>query len=69
MTGDVCTEKYIRELAGQDILNLLKVNDEINIDNHFNAIRKVVEDLFISFNKFNLLPSEFVTPAVALNES
>jgi len=69
MTGDVCTEKYIRELAGQDILNLLKVNDEINIDNHFNAIRKVVEDLFISFNKFNLLPSEFVTPGVALNES
>ncbi|MBU1009691.1 MAG: hypothetical protein KKD74_06110 [Bacteroidetes bacterium] len=66
---DVCTEKYIGELAGQDILNLLKVNDETNIDNHFNAIRKVVEDLFIAFNKFNLLPAEFVTPGVALNES
>lgn len=66
---DVCTEKYIGELAGQDILNLLKVNDEINIDNHFNAIRKVVEDLFIAFNKFNLLPTEFVTPSVALNQS
>lgn len=66
---DVCTEKYIGELAGQDILNLQKVNDETNIDNHFNAIRKVVEDLFIAFNKFNLLPAEFVTPKVALNES
>jgi cold shock CspA family protein len=66
---DVCNEKYIGELAGQDILNLLKVSDETNIDNHFNAIRKVVEDLFIAFNKFNLLPAEFVTPGVALNES
>jgi hypothetical protein len=66
---DVCTEKYIGELAGQDILNLLKVNDETNIDNHFNTIRKVVEDLFIAFNKFNLLPVEFVSPKVALNQS
>jgi cold shock CspA family protein len=66
---DVCNEKYIGELAGQDILNLLKVNDETNIDNHFNAIRKVVEDLFIAFNKFNLLPKEFISPSVALNQS
>ncbi|MBL0026911.1 MAG: hypothetical protein IPO98_18830 [Saprospiraceae bacterium] len=44
---DVCTEKYIGELAGQDILNLLKVTDETNIDNHFNAIRKIVEDLLL----------------------
>lgn len=66
---DVCTEKYIGELAGQDILNLLKVNDETNIDNHFNAVRKLVEDLFIAFNKFNLLPNEFVSPSIALNES
>lgn len=66
---DVCTEKYIGELAGQDILNLLKVYDETNLDNHFNAIRKVVEDLFIAFNKFNLLPAEFVSPTVALNQT
>lgn len=66
---DVCTEKYIGELAGQDILNLLKVNDETNIDNHFNTIRKIVEDLFIAFNKFGLLPLEFITPSVSLNES
>lgn len=66
---DVCTEKYIGEYAGQDILNLLKVENESNIDNHFNAIRKIVEDLFSSFHKFNLLPSEFVSPNVALNQS
>ncbi len=66
---DVCTEKYIGELAGQDMLNLLKVNNESNIDSHFNAIRKIVEDLFRAFSMFRLLPIEFVTPVVALNES
>lgn len=66
---DVCTEKYIGELAGQDVLNLLKANDDIHIDNHFNAIRKIVEDLFTAFSKYRLLPLEFVTPGVALNES
>jgi hypothetical protein len=66
---DVCTEKYIGEYAGQDILNLLKVEDESNIDNHFNSIRKIVEDLFSSFHKFNLLPLEFVQPNLALNQS
>lgn len=66
---DLCTERYIGELAGQDILNLLKGNNETNIDSNFNAIRKVVEDIFIAFNKFNLLPKEFVSPSVALNQS
>lgn len=66
---DVCTEKYIGELAGQDVLNLLKANDDIHIDNHFNAIRKIVEDLFTAFSKYRLLPLEFVTPGVGLNES
>uniref|UniRef100_UPI00404743A5 hypothetical protein n=1 Tax=Algoriphagus sp. TaxID=1872435 RepID=UPI00404743A5 len=66
---DVCSEKYVGEYAGQDILNLLKVQDESNIDNHFNAIRKIIEDLFSAFHKFNLLPTEFVTPNVALNQS
>jgi len=66
---DVCTEKYIGELAGLDILNLLKVTDDLNIENHFNAIRKIVEDLFVAFNKFQLLPIEFIKPTVALNQS
>ncbi|WP_026713747.1 hypothetical protein [Flavobacterium daejeonense] len=66
---DVCNEKYIGEMSGQDILNLLKVTDETNIDNHFNTIRKITEDLFMAFAKFNLLPSEFVMPSVSLNEA
>lgn len=66
---DVCTERYIGEVAGQDLLNLLKVNDNPNIDNDFNTIRKVIEDILIAFNKHNLLPDEFVHRRVALNES
>jgi cold shock CspA family protein len=66
---DVCTEKYIGEIAGQDLLSLLKDIDEDKLDDHFNTIRKVVEDIFIAFNKFELLPSEFVIPSVSLNES
>lgn len=66
---EVCTEKYIGEFAGQDILNLLKITNDISIEDPFNTIRKIVEDLFMSFSKFRLLPLEFVTPGVALNES
>jgi cold shock CspA family protein len=66
---DVCSEKYIGEYAGQDILKLLKVEDESNTENHFNTIRKIVEDIFIAFNKFQLLPNKFITPSVAINES
>jgi cold shock CspA family protein len=66
---DLCTERYVGELAGQDLLYLLKVTDESDIDNDFNTIRKIVEDLFTAFHKYNLLPIEFVSPGVALNES
>lgn len=66
---DVCTEKYIGENAGKDLLNLLLNLDNSNTDNQFNTLRKIVEDIFISSNKFQLLPNEFITPTVALNES
>ena len=66
---DVCTEKYLGELASQDILNLLKVDDETNNASNLTAIRKLVEDLLLAFNKFNLLPVEFITPTVAFKES
>ncbi|OFY54513.1 MAG: hypothetical protein A2W93_09410 [Bacteroidetes bacterium GWF2_43_63] len=66
---EVCTKKYIGEHAGHDILSLLKVNNEADIDNHLNTIRKIIEDLFFAFNKLGLLPDEFVKPFVALNES
>lgn len=66
---DVCTERYIGELAGQDLLYLLKVSDETTIDIDFNTIRKIVEDLFFTFNNYDLLPIEFVSPNMSLNES
>jgi cold shock CspA family protein len=66
---EVCTEKYIGEYAGQDLLAVLKEQDITNVDKYFNTIRKMVEDIFTAFNKFQLLPSEFVNPSVALNES
>jgi hypothetical protein len=66
---EVCNEKYIGENAGQDLLSLLKVKDGSNISAYFNTIRKIIEDVFVSFNKFELLPSIFVNPTVALNQS
>jgi cold shock CspA family protein len=66
---DVCSEKYIGEIAGQDLLGMLKDIDEDNLESYFNTLRKVVEDIFIAFNKFDLLPTEFITPSVFLNES
>jgi len=66
---DVCCEKYIGEHVAEDILSLLKVEDESNSLNNFNTIRKIVEDLFKAFAKFKLLPLDFIEPQVALNPS
>ncbi|RAJ19792.1 hypothetical protein LX77_03422 [Gelidibacter algens] len=66
---DVCTEKYIGENAGEDLLTILMNIDNISADTQFNVLRKIVEDIFIAFNKFQLLPKDFITPSVALNES
>jgi len=65
---DVCTARYIGEHAGQDILTLLKIKDGIYVEDHFNTIRKVLEDLFSAFNTHKLLPDVFVNP-IALNPS
>ncbi len=66
---DVCTERYIGESAGQDLLSLLKIEDSGNTNDHFNTIRKLIEDLFVAFNKYKLLPAEFIQSGIALNES
>jgi len=66
---DVCTDKYIGENAERDLLKILLNIDNNNVDNQFNTIRKIVEDIFIACNKFQLLPNEFITPSVAINES
>lgn len=65
---DVCSDRYLGDHAEQIIINLLKVDNDPNIENQFNGIRKIMEDLFLSFKKFNLLPDEFINP-IALNES
>jgi cold shock CspA family protein len=66
---DVCKEKYIGEAAGRDLLGLLLSVDSSTTENQFNSLRKIVEDIFMAFNKFQLLPNEFITPTVAINES
>ncbi|MEH6536648.1 MAG: hypothetical protein V7719_09660 [Psychroserpens sp.] len=66
---EVCREKYIGEAAGRDLLGLLLNIDSLTTENQFNTLRKIVEDVFIAFNKFQLLPNEFITPSIAINES
>lgn len=66
---DVCNEKYLGEYASQDLFNILKDFESDNLNNHFNLVRKIVEDIFICFNKYELLPTEFIHPNVSLNES
>ncbi len=66
---DVCTEKYIGEFAGQDILYLLKITNESEIDKNLSTIRDIIQDILTAFNKFNLLPSEFIFPTISLTES
>lgn len=65
----VCTEKYIGEQAGQDLLGLLKVDDKTDFQENLNCMRKIVEDLFSAFAKFELLPNEFVSRKVELTAS
>jgi cold shock CspA family protein len=64
---DVCTERYIGETAAHDLLDLLNYNGSET--GKFNQIRKIVEDVFISFNKYDLLPSEYIQTNIALNQS
>ena len=65
----VCTGEYVSELVGQSLLNLLKIEDAHVSANHFTAIRINVEHIFVAFNKFKLLPDEFVKYKVKLNPS
>jgi len=64
---DVCTERYIGETAAHDLLELLNYNGCET--GKFNQIRKIVEDVFLAFNKYDLLPSEFIKPNMAINQT
>ena len=64
---DVCNERYIGENAAHDLLELLSYNGCETAK--FNQIRKIVEDVFLAFNKYDLLPSEFIQPNIAINQT
>lgn len=66
---EVCTRKYIGEYAAKDLLEILSYFKNIDHGKYFTSIRKIIEDLFSAFNKFELLPKEFISPNIALNES
>lgn len=63
---DVCTERYIGETAAHDLLELLNYNGCET--GKFNQIRKIVEDLFLAFHKYDLLPKVFFNPNPAVSE-
>jgi len=69
---NVCTEKYIGINASNDLLSILKKeNAEKAFSDpvlYFTPLRKIMEDLFSTYNKFGLLPDVFIKP-VALNET
>jgi hypothetical protein len=66
---EACTEEYIGYKTSNDLLQLLKLNDDSDLENNLNTVRKIIEDLFISFNRNGLLPDVFVKPSVSLNPS
>jgi hypothetical protein len=70
---DVCVEKYIGSEGASHLLTIL-INE--NLENafenpglYFNPLRKIIEDLFVAFNKYGLLPDVFIKSSVALTES
>lgn len=61
---DVCTERYIGETAAHDLLELLAYKG--NGTSKLNHIRKIIEDLFQAFGKYELLPKLFLSPKLAV---
>jgi hypothetical protein len=66
---EACTDQYIGDYATQDLLDILSNIENDNLNNQFTTIRKIVEDIFRCFDKYELLPSEFITPSVSLQGS
>lgn len=70
---EVCINKYIGETANKDLLSILKKENSekafIDPNLYFNPLRKIMDDLFMAFNQYGLMPDVFVKPTVALNES
>lgn len=66
---DVCVDNYIGVHVAKDFLYLLNEDNHEFGDKLFNILRKIIEDIFLAFHKFELLPVEFVKPSIFLNES
>ncbi|MBF4473301.1 hypothetical protein [Flavobacterium sp. HJJ] len=66
---EVCSEKYLGEEANENILYILSIIDQDELNNQFIVVRKIVEDIFKCFHKYELLPVDFVTGGVSLSES
>ena len=65
----LCTDEYIGSRACDNILTILKNMDKPIINEMFNLIRKVVEDLFRAYNIRGLLPDQFVGTSISLSKS
>lgn len=63
---DVCTERYLGETAAHDLLELFAY--EGNGTSKLNHIRKIIEDLFQAFGKYELVPKSFLYPKLSLTE-
>lgn len=66
---EACTNEYLGEQAACDLLKILINMDNIEVSEYFNDIRKIIEDILLTLNKFRLLPDSFVKPSVAFNEA
>jgi len=70
---DVCTERYIGEEAGRKLFNAIKIvesdSETLNTEDFFNSIRKVIEKLFVRFNKIGVLPDDILKSPGWLNNS
>lgn len=64
---EVCTDHYLGEKVADDVLALLK--EQENTDGTLNTIAKIMDALFMAFHKFSLLPDEFISPSLDMNET
>jgi len=58
----VCSDRYLGSETSLSLLYLLKTiegeSDDQNTEDRLNAIRKIIEKLFVSFNKIGVLPND-----------
>ena len=69
---NVCVDQYIGRQAQRDLLAILKYEHDssisIDADKFITPLRKIIEDLFRAFNKFELIPDKFIANGnVSLN--